>query len=170
MWNVLWCTTNSVLAATLVGQYVVYAYRGWLFATLHPLPVNKLKQMGAVAALPAAAMVVGIPITAYYTTSCVYGPLGVVFFACELLFLPVSGHAGAYAVGCVLVVAACVFTAVFAVAVNDHHLYALVHVLPLLNVWLNDCVWYLHTYSTAERLASSSQTRLLVQLSKTDWG
>ena len=65
----------------------------------------------------------------------------------ELLFLPASRLGSVPAVGGVLAAAAGTFTAFVAVAATENTAMLALHGVPLANVWLNDCLYYVYSYA-----------------------
>ena len=155
-WSSAWCAVVAALAAALAAQYAVYVRQGWRFEALDVIPPHTVRRMALVAAVPACIMIVGMPFTVYHAEARACGPLASVFFALELAYLPASSLGSVPAVAAVLAAAAAAFTAFLAVAAAETPLVLVLYGLPLANVWLNDCAYYVYSYARHKRTHSTA--------------
>lgn len=152
MWSNVWCGVVSALAVALAVQYAVYVRQKWGFEALSVIPPRVVRRMCLLAAVPVCVLLVGTPYTVYRTEARTCGPLAAAFFVLELAFLPASRLSSVPVVAAVLVAAAAVFTAFVAVAAAENTAMLGLHALPLANVWLNDCLYYVLSYAHYKRL------------------
>jgi hypothetical protein len=149
--NAVWCGVVASLAAALVVQYAVYACYRWSFEAVEVIPPHVVRRMVLLAAVPVCVLLVATPYTVYHTESRAAGPLAAAFFVLELVFLPSSHFSSVHAVAIVLVAAAATFTAFVAVAATENRAMLGLHCVPLANVWLNDCLYYVRSYAHYKR-------------------